>query len=1556
MEHEQHFHPFSSIVHRHSPQQQHHKSPTVRQTTTTVLTKTETLTSPEGSINEENSDTIHELPIIANNRNGIKLATTSSSNIPVGIAVARQRTSTTTTTVIPNGDRSVVNDSGISVSNGTNNELSAAQNLVKIASQTTNPTESISNPTINSVSEKPSRVSATNGDNIFGSLQVPHPYYSAWPPFPYMPSPSNATAVATDNLALHSAAAAASAAAASTLAAQAGFPPLGYQIAKDPLTGQICFVPSAFNVAAHQPPHMLWPPSAIAATLHQLSSPSIVAGSPSMHTLPPSYPMGIHTNQHQSYLEQFQRETNLFSAMARNYTDASLLSAMNLPATNVATVPEEQSSAPIESKQEKSNYTPPIYEDSDKKVKMDHCTKEALGSHPALKLSNLANDTKDNDEPDHKSIVVKNNPYIEDNPILQEYRKFRIDETCQTDKKSDIKTKTELTNLQTKQETDHTSNGNHSNSRKDEPIHDGNRGPECEHSNLSLNGKEGPCKNNSPLLKPGKPLDNDGSITSADASEVVEHLSSKSSHELTQEYSGRSGLDLLAEGVERLESRKESSNDSSHANSRLSSPDFHDYRSYGSLTSPLGMLYDAAILKADEEGQTTPTKDRRYDGLSLEDERTSYSGRSRSLDGQTHRRTSRRNSLCIPVEFQRGYRSPKAERDVRAYIASRSKRCFGYAGVSESINDKLNNEKKGFNGANNCGNLDSKERFDGLQVHGSPKSSTNNACWENEMRSNLANIQKKYKEKYKELYRLDHQMKRIESRNKRRPRTGKGEGAENKTSLSLSKSPIPSPKKQSRMEGHSTKPMNQAPLPPSKSAPLPLHPDILDAQLKEIKNLKGPEPEPSIVKDNINGYSKTNDQLKTYSQLIKEQPGKEVKNISDTKQKRIGRIVPIPNLPRLSTMKETIPVTASSNATDLSVITSKFKVAKPNPFENLLKLSSKPQGVKSKAEDDFSSIKNCHEASEVEKTYIRNKKEAEADPLEENVIFPIVHPISVRDVVDANEDIVHNSITANKSNCRLHFRKKMVETFILKKPKESLDTKEEKTESIIQSASSEPTMTFKDLNNSPREAARKNQGGYEPNNARKGETNVSVIPSNKSGSTSINSNSNPAKTKSKIKLKLKSSDNSGNGEPGKSPGENKSKMTSKVENSVRCVKTEDEDMNILNNSEKFGLSDDKGHLVRLKKSKKNKSKKSKKDKRENKSDKSKRKRMKGRIEKKKQSHAESSDTDSSTHENGIRSSSPSTTDASSCVIKESDLDEGTPVLVKIDGHFHPGKILAISPPDIYGIVVDRERGNRPHIFSREEVLKEAIFEVKPGTYCDLPIGTRVCAYWSEKYHHLYPGTVSEGNDDGNSKSRNKPSNDKNYINVELDDGDERAIHIKNIRFLPPNYPMVSCDNDPLANVSRRRRRQSIENFTRGDSFSQRGSIEDVAVEERIAVAKRARYEMEKTDKSPTKSSPSKSNESKNGTGRLKFTFKTTSSQSTSSNKKKESMSSSVTKPSQSTQPSFQQKQQSVSKPIVVHASRSKLTGKHVQAIRPNSSSKKVIEVSKYFSFHISNIK
>lgn len=74
-------------------------------------------------------------------------------------------------------------------------------------------------------------------------------------------------------------------------------------------------------------------------------------------------------------------------------------------------------------------------------------------------------------------------------------------------------------------------------------------------------------------------------------------------------------------------------------------------------------------------------------------------------------------------------------------------------------------------------------------------------------------------------------------------------------------------------------------------------------------------------------------------------------------------------------------------------------------------------------------------------------------------------------------------------------------------------------------------------------------------------------------------------------------------------------------------------------------------------------------------------------------------------------------------------------------------------------------------------------EVKPDTTEHLIPGTRCCAYWSEQYRCLYPGTVSA------SASPNSDIDNK-FVNVEFDDGDSGKINIDDIRLLPENYPIV----------------------------------------------------------------------------------------------------------------------------------------------------------------------
>jgi len=148
----------------------------------------------------------------------------------------------------------------------------------------------------------------------------------------------------------------------------------------------------------------------------------------------------------------------------------------------------------------------------------------------------------------------------------------------------------------------------------------------------------------------------------------------------------------------------------------------------------------------------------------------------------------------------------------------------------------------------------------------------------------------------------------------------------------------------------------------------------------------------------------------------------------------------------------------------------------------------------------------------------------------------------------------------------------------------------------------------------------------------------------------------------------------------------------------------------------------------------------------------------------------------------------------SCGLTSADLTDGLRVLLRLGGHFHPARLTEISAPDIYGIVVDKERGNKPHILSREEVLQRAVRDVMPPGTHRLTPGMRVAAYWSSQMSFLHPGTVTG------------PDPDPDYVVIQLDDGDSRDIHHKMVRLLPPGYPIVEMEqNSPLTiTVSRKR--------------------------------------------------------------------------------------------------------------------------------------------------------
>lgn len=61
-----------------------------------------------------------------------------------------------------------------------------------------------------------------------------------------------------------------------------------------------------------------------------------------------------------------------------------------------------------------------------------------------------------------------------------------------------------------------------------------------------------------------------------------------------------------------------------------------------------------------------------------------------------------------------------------------------------------------------------------------------------------------------------------------------------------------------------------------------------------------------------------------------------------------------------------------------------------------------------------------------------------------------------------------------------------------------------------------------------------------------------------------------------------------------------------------------------------------------------------------------------------------------------------------CIIDQDELVDGLRVLVFKDGLFYEGAVKAIRPPDVYGVIIDNARGNRPYIYSQEEILKEGV--------------------------------------------------------------------------------------------------------------------------------------------------------------------------------------------------------------------------------------------------------
>ncbi|KAG5832673.1 hypothetical protein ANANG_G00293630 [Anguilla anguilla] len=191
--------------------------------------------------------------------------------------------------------------------------------------------------------------------------------------------------------------------------------------------------------------------------------------------------------------------------------------------------------------------------------------------------------------------------------------------------------------------------------------------------------------------------------------------------------------------------------------------------------------------------------------------------------------------------------------------------------------------------------------------------------------------------------------------------------------------------------------------------------------------------------------------------------------------------------------------------------------------------------------------------------------------------------------------------------------------------------------------------------------------------------------------------------------------------------------------------------------------------------------------------------------------------------------------APDCVLTKERLADGLKVLIsKEDELLYAATVRTLELPDIYSVVIDGERGNRPRIYSLEQLLQEAVLDVRPETELMVPAGTRVCAYWSERSRCLYPGYVRRGGAGEEGK--------EGSVMVEFDDGDRGRISLPNIRLLPPDYQIHCAEPSPALLVSGRRGRRSSaqEKSTPSDASSEKPDAETIQTVEKTAIHKARR--------------------------------------------------------------------------------------------------------------------
>jgi len=81
-------------------------------------------------------------------------------------------------------------------------------------------------------------------------------------------------------------------------------------------------------------------------------------------------------------------------------------------------------------------------------------------------------------------------------------------------------------------------------------------------------------------------------------------------------------------------------------------------------------------------------------------------------------------------------------------------------------------------------------------------------------------------------------------------------------------------------------------------------------------------------------------------------------------------------------------------------------------------------------------------------------------------------------------------------------------------------------------------------------------------------------------------------------------------------------------------------------------------------------------------------------------------------DNKVQADDHAQSDSRRIYLDPDNLQDSARVLLLQDAVLHPGRLSVILEPDIYGVKVDKERGNRPHILSREELLTRAVQDVR----------------------------------------------------------------------------------------------------------------------------------------------------------------------------------------------------------------------------------------------------